>query len=110
MRLLHNRNGDHCIGQARPQNGHQRQRQQQAGKGQDDVHDAHDDGVERPTYEAGDQSDGNPNDQRQRNHDAADEQREPAAVNDAREHVAADRVGAQNEPPVAALLPHRRHQ
>ena len=42
--------------------------------------------------------------------DDADEQRIARAVDQAREHVAADRVGAEQEVGAAALLPERRHQ
>ena len=46
-----------ALVEARPQYRHQGKGQEQAGKGQDDVHDPHDDGVKRATDKAGDQAD-----------------------------------------------------
>ena len=51
-----------------------------------------------------------PTEQRGRDHDHADEQRVARAVDQPREDVAADRVGAERERPAAAFLPDRRLQ
>ena len=43
MRLLHERDGDHHVEQAGPQDRDEYQSKKQAWEGQDDVHEAHDD-------------------------------------------------------------------
>ena len=57
MRLQHDGDGDHRIGQRRAEDRHQHQRQQQRREGQDDVHQPHDDRIEPFRREACDQAD-----------------------------------------------------
>ena len=54
MRLQHQRDREHGVEQARPEDRHQHQRKQQRREGQDDVHDAHDQRVDPAAEIAGD--------------------------------------------------------
>src|SRR5262249_3779913 len=55
--------------------------------------------------EAGYEAENDPEAQRQRHHHDADEEREPRAVEEPRENVAADRIGAERISERSALLP-----
>ena len=80
-----------------PDDRHQHQRQQQRREGEDDVHHPHDQRVDPAAEVAGDQPDEDAGDQRQRHHHEADDQRVARAVDQPREDVAAERVGAEQE-------------
>ena len=59
---------------------------------------------------SGDQPERRADQQRQRHDGGADQQRQPRAVDEARKHVAADRVGAERMGEAAAGLPERRFE
>ncbi len=83
------------VQQPRPEHGHDRQRQQDVGKRHDHVDAAHHQAVDAPAGVAGNQPDQRAEegcDQRRRD---ADEQADPRAPDEAREDVAAKRVGSQ---------------
>src|SRR5690606_18685352 len=71
---------------------------------------AHDEGIDLAAEIAGDETDQHARDHRQRHDDETDKERETRAVDEAREDVAADGVGAENMPPHAALLEDRRQE
>ncbi len=56
----------------------------------------------------GDEAEEDADDQRQRHHDAADEQRIARTVDEPRQEIAADGIGAEQEAPLAPVLPRWR--
>ena len=102
--------GEHGVGQAGAENGDDDDGEQQARQRQHDVHCAHDRDLDDAAEEPGDEPQQDARAERQRDHEATDQERQPGAVNEAREYIAADVVGAEDEPPGPALLPNRRHQ
>jgi hypothetical protein len=80
VRQVDQRDRDHRIHQTRPEHRHQHESQKQRRKGQDNIHDAHDDRIGAAAEIAGDQADENAGDDRKRHDDKADEQRETGAV------------------------------
>jgi hypothetical protein len=85
-------------------------REQERRKRQDDIHDPHDDRVEPFWREAGDQTDEDAARRSEDDHADADEEGELGAVEQARDEIAAERVGAEDVGPRTAILPDRRHQ
>ncbi|MCY1534292.1 hypothetical protein D9M68_696580 [compost metagenome] len=110
VRLEDERDRDHGVDEARPKNRDKNQGEQQRREGEDDVHHAHDDGIDPATEVAGDDAKRDAADERQRRDDDADEQREARAVDQTGQHVAADGVGTEQVAGAAALLPDRRNQ
>jgi hypothetical protein len=108
MRLLHDGDGDHGVGQARPENGHQRKGQEQARESEDNVHHPHDQRVENAAEEPGKQPDQHADHHGAGDDDTADEQRVARSVDQAGQHIAADGVGAQQETGITAILPDLR--
>ena len=110
MRLQHNGDGDHRIGQRRAEDCHQNQRQQERRKGEDDIHQPHDEGIKPARRKARHKPDENPARGRDRDHDDADIERVARAMQQPRQHVATHHVGAKNIGPATTLLPDRRLQ
>ena len=110
MRQHHDGNGDHGIVQARTQHGDDGNCQQQARQGQQDVHHAHDQRIDQAAEKAGQQTEQNPRRQRQRYHDAANQQRDPRPEQQARQQIAANVIGTEWKAPTAAVEPGRRQQ
>ena len=110
MRLQHEGDGDHGIDQAGAQHRDQHQRQEQRRKGQDDVHDAHDQRIDQAPAVTRQQAEDDAGDERRGHHDETDGQREARTIDQARQDIAADGVGAEQELGVAARLPGRRRQ
>ncbi|KMS64599.1 hypothetical protein BVRB_018640, partial [Beta vulgaris subsp. vulgaris] len=110
MRDVGDGNRDHRIGQPGAEQHHDDDRQQQAGQRQDDVHQTHDQGVDRATVKAGKEAEQDAAGQRQGHDDQADHQREPRTVDQARKDVAAEAVSAEHIRPGTALVPGRRLQ
>ena len=63
MRLLDNGNGNHGVHQTRPEDGHEDQSQQQAGKGQNHIHDPHNEGIHPTTEKSGHKAEYDPDNQ-----------------------------------------------
>ncbi len=105
MRQHHNGHGQHGVHQAGPEDGHDHDGQQQAGQGQDDVHDAHHGDLKHATEVAGQQAQNGADHDRHRDHGDANCQRQARTMDQAREDVTANGVGAQqvgaDEPPCA---------
>ena len=110
MGLQNDGDGDHRIGQRGPEDRHQHQRQQKRREGQHDIHDPHDDRVEPFRREARDQADDDPAGGGKGDDDDADIEGIARAVQQPRQHVAAQRIGAKREGEAAALLPEGRLQ
>ena len=91
--------GEADVERAEAEDGDQRQRQQQAGDGQQHVDDAHQRVVEPAADEAGDEADGRPDDDTDGDGEQRGAQRQPGAVHGAREQVAAELVGAEQVRP-----------
>jgi hypothetical protein len=94
----------------RPGPRHKNKRQQQAWESKDDVHDAHDHGINPASDKPGDQPHRHPAHQSDRDNDPADEERVAGPEDQPREHVAADGVRAKHEIPTSTRLPDRRPQ
>ena len=105
----------HRILDAGPERGDESQRQDQLGKGEEDVGDAHQDGIDPAAGIAGDradqQADGRGDDGHQHDH----VERQPRAVDHARQDIAAKIVGAEpvlgarrQQPRAAQVADHRR--
>jgi hypothetical protein len=89
MGLQHECDGDHRIGEARPENGDEDERQEERRKGEDHVHDPHDHRVDPAAEEARDQAEQHAGRDGQDDDDDADEKRELGAVHQPRKDVAA---------------------
>ena len=92
---IDNAQGQHSVERIPPQTGHQHEGQQQRRKGQQDIAAPHDDGVGQPTLVAGDEAQGDADDDGDdHDHQSAD-QRRPSAVNNTGKDVTARLVAAQ---------------
>src|SRR6185369_1150328 len=102
---------EHGVRQPRAENGDHRDREQQVRQREHHVHQAHD-GVLRPAAvgEAGDEAEEDADRERQADRHQADDERQARAVDEAREDVAADRVGAEDEDVAADGGERRRAQ
>ena len=111
MRQIDDGDGDDRVEQARPRgSATMTMRQQQARHRQDHVHHAHDDGRStKPRTKPATSPRTTPTTSDGDHHREADEQREPRAVDEAREHVAAELVGAEQEASLPPSCPGRRH-
>src|SRR3546814_6924565 len=76
----------------------------------DDVHRPRDQGLDGAAEEAGDQAQRDAGAEGDDDDDGADVERIARAMDEARQHVAADGVGAEYELPASAFHPHRRRQ
>ena len=106
MWLQHDGDGDHGVGQAGPEDGHENQRQQQRREGQDHVHDPHDDCVQPARREARDQPDQDAAGRSDGHDDDADEEGIARALDQTGQHIATQGVGPQREGPGTAILPY----
>jgi hypothetical protein len=104
------RQRDDGVLQPRSEDRHHDQREKETRKGEDDVHQPHDQGVDPAAEEAGDEAEHDPDDEAERHHHRADGERVARAVDEAREHVAADRVGAEEEMGAPPFHPQGRRQ
>jgi hypothetical protein len=96
-RDLHHPDRDHGVDEARAEDGDDRQRQDDRREGEHHVHEPHHDGVDDAAAVAADQAEGDAAGEGDRRRDEADGERDAGAVDDAREDVAADLVGAEPE-------------
>ena len=74
----------------------------------DEIHDAQDDDVDDAAEGGRGETERHADHGRDHHHRQADEQRDARAIDDAREHVATQRIGAEREPRVAAFDKGRR--
>ena len=95
---------DHRVRPRRPEQAGDQDREHEPREREHDVDDAHQHEVDRPAVEAGEQPDQRPEDERDRDRDAPDLERDLGAVDDPRERVPADLVGAHR------VRPARRQQ
>jgi len=94
LRPVEQRDDEDDVGEARPDGGGDRERDQHAGQRQRQVGDAHDRIVDATAGHRRDDAEQHA-DQHRRGHRAdADDERDAAAVDHAAQHVAAERVGA----------------
>ena len=105
--LKHQGDGQHGVEQAGAEDRHEDECQQQAGEAQDQIHDAHDDDIDPAAEIAGEEAEDDAAHHRDGDHHRADQQRIAGAIDEAREQVTANRVGAEDVAGVAAGLPDR---
>ncbi len=102
--------GDHGVDQARAKNRDDGNGQQQRRQGQHDVHQTHDGGPKDFREETGQQTHEDPRSQRHHHRRQTDQQRQTRALDQTRQQIAAQLVGAQQKLPLAAFEPDRRGQ
>ena len=96
--------------EARPERGHERERQQDLRERERDVHDGADDGIHRAAQESARQPGRHADDEAHQDGRHPDEQRDAGPVDDPAQHVAPDLIGAERIGGIAAGLPHRRRE
>ena len=108
MRQHHHGHRQHGIHQTGPQDGDDDDGQQQAGQRQDDVHQAHHANLEDTAEIARCQAQNRTDDDRQGNHGHANGQRQARTMDQARQDVTTDGIGAEPVGAGATGLPGRR--
>ncbi|KPY02679.1 Unknown protein sequence [Pseudomonas amygdali pv. mori] len=109
-RQRHDGDGDHGVDQARAENCHDGYSQQQRWQGQHDVHQAHYRRAQHAREEARQQAQQDARDQRHDHRCQTDQQRQARTLDQTRQQIAAQFVGAEDELPLTAFKPHRRCQ
>ncbi|MNT03936.1 hypothetical protein D3C72_1384940 [compost metagenome] len=106
----HHGDGDHGVDQARAEDGDDRHGQQQGRQGQHDVHQTHDARAKYAREEPGEQTQQDPRDQRHHHRRQTDQQRQARALDQARQQVATQFIGAEQELHLSTFQPGRRGQ
>ena len=107
MRQQHDGDCIHRVDESRSEYCDNGDREQQTRQGEHDVHHPHDHGLRHAAKESRDETEHDAEPERNRHRDHANQQRQSRAVDQAREHVSSDGIGAEQKSRRAICIPRR---